>query len=31
MGPINIDLGLPVLKQTHDQMQIFRLNFGTRF
>ena len=31
MGPINIDLGLPVLKHTHDQMQIFRLNFGTRF
>ncbi|HXP95977.1 MAG TPA: outer membrane protein assembly factor BamA [Telmatospirillum sp.] len=31
MGPINIDLALPVLKQTHDQMQIFRLNFGTRF
>ncbi|PKU25790.1 outer membrane protein assembly factor BamA [Telmatospirillum siberiense] len=31
MGPINIDLGLPVLKQSHDQMQIFRLNFGTRF
>lgn len=31
MGPINIDLGVPVIRQSHDQMQIFRLNFGTRF
>lgn len=31
MGPINIDLGLPVLKDTHDKEEIFRLNFGSRF
>ena len=31
MGPINIDLGIPVMKQTGDQSQVFRLNFGTRF
>lgn len=31
MGPINIDLGLPVVKQSHDETQVFRLNFGTRF
>jgi len=31
MGPINIDLGMPLIKQQGDQSQIFRLNFGTRF
>jgi outer membrane protein insertion porin family len=31
MGPINIDLGFPIVRQSGDQMQIFRLNFGTRF
>lgn len=31
MGPINIDLGLPIMKQSGDQTQVFRLNFGTRF
>ncbi|HIJ38926.1 MAG TPA: BamA/TamA family outer membrane protein, partial [Rhodospirillaceae bacterium] len=31
MGPINVDLGIPVMKQLHDQTQVFRLNFGTRF
>ena len=31
MGPINVDLGLPIMKDTHDEDQIFRLNFGTRF
>jgi outer membrane protein insertion porin family len=31
MGPINIDLGLPIVRQSHDEMEVFRLNFGTRF
>ncbi|OIQ90917.1 outer membrane protein assembly factor BamA precursor [mine drainage metagenome] len=31
MGPIDIDFGIPILKQSYDQDQIFRLNFGTRF
>lgn len=31
MGPINVDLGFPIMKDDHDEDQIFRLNFGTRF
>jgi len=31
MGPINIDLGYPVMRQSYDKIQIFRLNFGQRF
>jgi outer membrane protein insertion porin family len=31
MGPINIDLGYPVVRETYDKIQIFRLNFGQRF
>ena len=31
MGPINIDLGVPVMKQPFDKVQFFRLNFGQRF
>jgi outer membrane protein insertion porin family len=31
MGPINVDLGLPVLKKPHDQQQVIHFNFGTRF
>ncbi len=31
MGPINIDLGVPILRQPRDETQFFRLNFGTRF
>ncbi len=30
-GLINIDLGIPILKQPYDQLQIFRFGFGTRF
>ena len=30
-GLINIDLTPFVIKQTHDQTQIFRFGFGTRF
>lgn len=31
MGPINIDLSQPVLKEDFDETELFRLNFGTRF
>lgn len=31
VGPISIDLGLPVMRQDYDQTESFRLNFGTRF
>jgi outer membrane protein insertion porin family len=30
-GLINIDLGIPVMKQPYDQTQIFKFGFGTRF
>jgi outer membrane protein insertion porin family len=30
-GLINIDLGIPILKQPYDQTQVFRFGFGTRF
>jgi outer membrane protein insertion porin family len=31
MGPINIDIGMPIVRQSYDKIQIFRLNFGQRF
>jgi outer membrane protein insertion porin family len=31
VGPINIDLAQPVLKEDFDETELFRLNFGTRF
>ena len=30
-GLINIDLGIPVMKKSYDQTQIFKFGFGTRF
>jgi outer membrane protein insertion porin family len=30
-GPIGIDLGQAVLKESYDETEIFRVNFGTRF
>ncbi len=30
-GPINMDFGFPIVKESFDQTQLFRLNFGTRF
>jgi outer membrane protein insertion porin family len=30
-GLIHVDLGIPILKQPYDQLQIFRFGFGTRF
>ncbi len=31
MGPINIDLAYPWMRESYDKVQIFRLNFGQRF
>ncbi len=31
VGPINIDLAQPVLKEDFDETELFRLNFGTKF
>ena len=31
MGPINVDVAVPVLKYHLDKTEFFRLNFGTRF
>jgi outer membrane protein insertion porin family len=30
-GLINVDIGIPLLKQPYDQLQVFRFGFGTRF
>lgn len=30
-GPLDIDFSYPIVRQSYDQMQIFRFNFGTRF
>jgi outer membrane protein insertion porin family len=30
-GPIGIDVGFPVLKESIDETEAFRINFGTRF
>ncbi len=30
MGPIAIDLGVPVIKKLGDKTEVFRVNFGTR-
>jgi outer membrane protein insertion porin family len=30
-GPLGIDLGFAVLKESFDETEILRLNFGTRF
>jgi outer membrane protein insertion porin family len=31
MGPMSIDLGYPLRRETFDRKEIFRFNFGTRF
>jgi outer membrane protein insertion porin family len=31
MGPIDIDIAYPIMKESYDKVQIFRLNFGQRF
>jgi outer membrane protein insertion porin family len=30
-GPIRLDLAIPVLKETFDKKELFRVSFGTRF
>jgi outer membrane protein insertion porin family len=31
LGPIGLDIGIPVKKEAFDQKELFRVNFGTRF
>ncbi|MGE5506057.1 MAG: outer membrane protein assembly factor BamA [Actinomycetota bacterium] len=31
MGPVALDLGFPVMKESFDKKELFRFNFGTRF
>ncbi|MGB0670235.1 MAG: outer membrane protein assembly factor BamA [Rhodospirillales bacterium] len=31
MGPIGVDIGVPLVKESYDETEIFRVNFGTRF
>jgi outer membrane protein insertion porin family len=31
LGPVTIDLGIPLLKQPFDQTELIRVNFGTKF
>jgi outer membrane protein insertion porin family len=31
MGPINIDIAYPIMRESYDKVQFFRLNFGQRF
>jgi outer membrane protein insertion porin family len=30
-GLINVDIGIPVVKQKYDQTQVFRFGFGSNF
>lgn len=31
MGPIGVDIGIPLMKEAFDKTELFRVNFGTRF
>ena len=31
VGPLSLDLGIPIKREPFDQTEIFRFNFGTRF
>lgn len=31
MGPVAVDLGFPIKKESFDETELFRFNFGTRF
>ncbi len=31
MGPVAVDLGFPIKKESFDERELFRFNFGTRF
>ena len=30
-GPLGVDIGIPLLKEDNDEIENFRINFGTRF
>ena len=30
-GPINVDFGVPIVKESFDKTELLRINFGTRF
>jgi len=30
-GPLGLDLGIPVVKESFDETELVRVNFGTRF
>ena len=30
-GPLGVDIGIPLLKEDNDEVENFRINFGTRF
>lgn len=30
-GPLSVDIGFPIVKESFDKKEIFRFNFGTRF
>jgi outer membrane protein insertion porin family len=30
-GPLSVDIGFPILKESHDETETIRFNFGTRF
>ncbi len=30
-GPLSVDLGFPILRESFDRKELFRFNFGTRF
>jgi outer membrane protein insertion porin family len=31
LGPIRLDLGMPLIRQSFDKKELFRISFGTRF
>lgn len=31
IGPISLEYGIPVMKESYDKLESFRINFGTRF
>jgi outer membrane protein insertion porin family len=31
VGPVRLDLGVPVKRESYDKSQFFRVSFGTRF
>ena len=31
MGPVSVDIGIPVMKESYDKTELFKFNFGTKF